>query len=725
MAIKPIIKRLIKPIPLLISASVLVITLCFLIANSLQSDTSGEFQYWVIIATIAGIALLIGLILINLVILYRQYRKQILGSRLSLRLVGMFILLNFLPLLLVYYFAVQFLNKGVDTWFDVKVEQAVNDALLLGQTSLETIKQDMVSEMQEHSKNIAETLSSPALISALNDIRSRSGYSEMSVLTKNGRIIANSSIDGNNLVPDLPEERALSQVSLGQSYSSVEPISDNAQQLRVITPIYSSNIGFSTRVLQAIKPLPLRYANLARNVESAKSQYDQMVFSRGPLRLSLILTLSLISLATLLLSCLTAFYVSRRIVAPLGMLASGTKEVAAGNYDMKLPVQGNDEMGILVSSFNDMTRQIYHAQSIANQSQAETEGQKEYLQAVLSNLSSGVISIDENQILMTINSTAEKILNFPLGQRIGKTLDDLAAENEHLAPLFEAIKIANAKHLSDWQDERTVLGPKGRQVLIIRGSMLPHHRNSCVVVFDDVTNLIQAQKDAAWGEVARRLAHEIKNPLTPIQLSAERIMHKFANQVDNKDKPILEKSTRTIVQQVAAMKDMVDAFSSYAQSVRSEKTTVKLNELVSDVVELHQHNTNNCMLTLELDDTIPIITSNNNALRQVFTNLIINALHATENSKDAQVKVRTQNAVNLSGDYIDIEIIDNGTGIPKELQNSLFEPYVSSKSKGTGLGLAIVKRIVEELGGSVWAENRQTQGSKFIVRLPIENHENP
>ena len=724
MAIKLIIKKVIKPIPLLIGASVLVITLCFLIANSLQVDSSGEFQYWVIIATIAGIALLIGLILINLIILYRQYRKQILGSRLSLRLVGMFILLNFLPLLLVYYFAVQFLNKGVDTWFDVRVEQAVNDALLLGQTSLETIKQDMVSEMREHSNNIAETLSSPALISALSDIRSRSGYSEISVLTKNGRIIANSAIDGNNLVPDLPEERALSQVAFGQSYSSVEPISDNAQQLRVITPIFSNNIGFSARVLQAIKPLPLRYANLARNVESAKSQYDQMVFSRGPLRLSLILTLSLISLATLLLSCLTAFYVSRRIVAPLGTLASGTKEVAAGNYGMTLPVQGNDEMGILVSSFNDMTQQINHAQSIANQSQAETEEQKEYLQAVLSNLSSGVISIDENQVLTTINSAAEKILNFPLSQRIGKTLDDLAIENEQLAPLFEAIKMANAKNLSDWQDERTVLGSKGRQVLIIRGSMLPHHENACVVVFDDVTNLIQAQKDAAWGEVARRLAHEIKNPLTPIQLSAERIMRKFADQVDSQDKGILEKSTRTIVQQVAAMKDMVNAFSSYAQSVRTEKSLVKINNLVSDVAELHQHNTNNCTLTLELDNNIPDITSNKNALRQVFTNLIINALHATENADDAQVKIHTQNAVNLSGDYIDIAIIDNGIGIPEELQNSLFEPYVSSKAKGTGLGLAIVKRIVEELGGSVWAENRQPRGSKFIVRLPIENHEN-
>ena len=724
MAIKLIIKKFIKPIPLLISASVLVITLCFLIANSLQADSSGEFQYWVIIATIAGITLLIGLILINLIILYRQYRKQILGSRLSLRLVSMFILLNFLPLLLVYYFAVQFLNKGVDTWFDVRVEQAVNDALLLGQTSLETIKQDMVSEMREHSNQIAEILSSPALISALSDIRSRSGYSEVSLLTNNGRIIANSAIDGNNLVPDLPEERALSQVALGQSYSSVEPISNNAQQLRVITPVFSNNIGFSTRVLQAIKPLPLRYANLARNVESAKSQYDQMVFSRGPLRLSLILTLSLISLATLLLSCLAAFYVSRRIVAPLGTLASGTKEVAAGNYGMKLPVQGNDEMGILVSSFNDMTQQIYHAQSIANQSQAETEEQKKYLQAVLSNLSSGVISVDENQILATINSTAEKILNSPLGQHIGKTLDDLAVENEHLAPLFEAIKMANAKNLSDWQDEITVLGPKGRQVLIIRGSMLPHHENACVVVFDDVTNLIQAQKDAAWGEVARRLAHEIKNPLTPIQLSAERIMHKFANQVDSQDKEILEKSTRTIVQQVAAMKDMVNAFSSYAQSVRAEKSMVKLNELITDVVELHQHNANNCTLSLELDHNIPSITTNRNALRQVFTNLIINALHATENSNDAKVKILTQNAIDSSSNYIDITIIDNGIGIPKELQDSLFEPYVSSKEKGTGLGLAIVKRIVEELGGLVWAKSHKPRGSKFIVRLPVENHEN-
>ena len=724
MAIKPLIKNMMKPLPLLLIASMLLITLCFLIANSLQSDISGESQYWIILATIAGIVLLLLLIFINLIILYRQYRKQILGSRLSLRLVGMFILLNFLPLLLVYYFAVQFLNKGVDTWFDVRVEQAVNDALLLGQTSLETIKQDMVNEMREHSHNIAENFNPQELVAILNEIRLRSDYSQISVLTQNGRIIANSSGDDADLVPDLPDERALAQIVLRRSFSSVEPISENAQQLRVITPIVSNNIGFSNRALHAIKPLPLRYANLARNVESAKSQYDQMVFSRGPLRLSLILTLSLISLATVLLSCLAAFYISRRIVAPLGALASGTKEVAAGNYDMELPFEGNDEMGILVSSFNDMTRQINHAQAVAGKSQAETEEQREYLQAVLSNLSSGVISIDENQSLATTNSTAEKILNFSLSERIGQPLATLAAENENLSPLFDAIKMANQKKLNTWQDERTILGPKGRQVLIIRGSVLPHHQDASVVVFDDITNLIQAQKDAAWGEVARRLAHEIKNPLTPIQLSAERILHKFSDQVSADHKPILEKSTRTIVQQVSAMKEMVDAFSSYAQSVRAEKEKLNINQLLSDVIELHQHGAQDCELRLNLDQNLPIVHSNSNALRQVFTNLIINAVHATETIQDAYIDITSRYAINLAGDYIDIEIADNGTGIPQDLQDSLFEPYVSSKAKGTGLGLAIVKRIIEELGGSVWAENRKTNGSKFIVRLPIESDRN-
>ncbi|MGH1539167.1 MAG: sensor histidine kinase [Arenicella sp.] len=718
MAIKALILKLSKPVPLLLVASILVISLCFLVANSLLSDISGKAQYWIIVANIVGIILLLLLVLINVVILYRQYRNQILGSKLSLRLVGMFVLLNFIPLLLVYYFAVQFLNKGVDSWFDVRVEQAISDALLLGQNSLEIVKQDMLKEVEEHSKNVAEIYEPWEMVRFLNDVRERYKYSEISLLTPNGRIIA-SDTDDNSLIPDMPDASALTQVQLGQSYSSVEPISSGTQQLRVISPVYSKNIGLPIRAIQAVKPLPLRYANLARNVESAKSQYDQMVFSRAPLRLSLILTLSLISLATLLLSCLAAFYVSRRIVAPLGTLASGTKEVAAGNYDMQLPIHSNDELGILVGSFNDMTQQINYAQGVASRSQKETEAQREYLQAVLSNLSSGVISIDDQQTLATTNSTAEKILNCVLSEHIGENLSSLAAKNENLAPFFEAIQMASNKNMQSWQDERTVLGSKGRQILIIRGSSLPHHANSSVIVFDDVTNLIQAQKDAAWGEVARRLAHEIKNPLTPIRLSAERILHKFARQVEPDTLPILEKSTRTIVQQVDAMKEMVDAFSSYAQSVRTEKTEVNLNQLLSDVLELHQHSSQTCNFELQLDNDLPIINSNSNALRQVFANLVINALHAMETVEKPQLLISTQLTNNLAGEYVDIEVTDNGTGIPKELQDSLFEPYVSSKAKGSGLGLAIVKRIVEELGGSVWAENIEPKGSKLIVRLPV------
>lgn len=721
MASASLIRRVFKPLPLLVTASLVVISIGFLVVNSLQSDLSGRAQYWIIIANIVGVIVLLALVVANLVLLYRQYRKQILGSRLSLRLVGMFILLNFIPLLLVYFFAIQFLNKGVDSWFDVRVEQAINDALLLGQSSIETIKQDMVKELEEQSKDITEVYSSAELTRSLEEIRLRSGYSEISLLTENGTIIASSFADANTLIPDTPDEIAMNRIKLGQSYASVEPISENVQQLRVITPVFSSNIGLPIRALQAIRSLPLRYANLARNIESAKSQYDQLVFSREPLRLSLILTLSLISLATLLLSSLAAFYVSRRIAAPLSTLASGTREVAAGNYTMQLPVQSNDELGILVSSFNDMTRQLNYAQAIAVNSQAETEAQREYLEAVLSNLSSGVISIDSEQTLATTNTSAEKILNFGLSAHIGETLTELITRNENLAPFFEAIQMASEKNMASWQDERTILGSKGRQILIIRGSSLPHHDDDTVVVFDDVTNLIQAQKDAAWGEVARRLAHEIKNPLTPIQLSAERILHKFSSQVDEQALPILEKSTRTIVQQVEAMKEMVNAFSSYAQSVRSEKAEVNLNQLLSDIVELHRHSAQHCRFEQQLDGSIPLVISNGNALRQIFTNLIINALQAMEGVDQPALFVSTQRTSNLAGEYLDIAVADNGPGVPAELQDTLFEPYVSTKSKGSGLGLAIVKRIVEELGGSVWAEDAIPHGAKFIVRLPVPN----
>ena len=583
------------------------------------------------------------------------------------------------------------------------------------------MKQDVIKEVDEHAQYLSEAYDRNDLIRTLDDIRVRAGYTELSLYTQNGSIIASSNDDARVLVPDAPDDTMMSRIRLGQVYAALEPVTENSQQLRVVSPVYSKVLGRSIRALQAIKPLPLRYAKLAKSVESASNQYEQMVFSRGPLRFSLILTLSLISLITLLLSVLAAIYLSRRMVAPLGDLAEGTRAVAAGNYSTELPVTSSDELGVLVGSFNDMTREIRKARDVAQASQIETETQRGYLETVLTRLSSGVLSFDPERVLRTYNNAAEEILGLSLTNQQDSDLDSLARQHESLSPFFRAIETAMDEKRAEWQEELALLGQRGRQILIMRGSALsadPRH-GGYVVVFDDVTNLIQAQRDAAWGEVARRLAHEIKNPLTPIQLSAERIRHKFLSQVDRDQQPSLERATRTIVQQVESMKEMVNSFATYAQPVRTGLSMVNLNRLVRDVGELYLRDDEPVVIAYELDESLPLVNANPNALRQVLNNLLINARHALESTVDPQITVETCPAEYAGGDYLDIRVHDNGSGIPEELRESLFDPYVSSKTRGSGLGLAIVKRIVEEHGGTVWAENRVDGGATLVVRLPV------
>ena len=715
------IKRLAGPIPIIWFCSAVLLLLSFLISTSLNTDTSGRFHFWMLLLSSLGVVVLIFFLAVNLISLIRQNRRGEIGSRLTIKLVSIFLLLTFIPFSLVYYFSIQFLSKGIDSWFDVRVEQAIKDSLILGQTSLDAIKQEMVADVEDYTDSFSTLVERTGLIQLIDEIRERENYSELSFYTQSGRIIAFSSDDPSKLVPDTPGEDAFAQLRLNQTYTSLEPLSDNAQQLRVVAPVYSADLGRSFHALQAIKTLPLRYAKLARSVESASSQYDQMLFSRGPLRFSLILTLTIISLASLLFSMLAGIYLSRRIVSPIGSLATATKQIAAGNYKNQIPVTSNDELGILVGSFNDMTQKINQARYTAEISQKQTEAQRSYLEAVLSNLSSGVLSFDTNKKLRTSNTAAEDILGFPIKKHIDETLTLLTKEHDNLAPFFNLINKSIQKHKAEWQDEINILGTRGRQMLILRGSTIttPDHKDNHVIVFDDVTNLIQAQRDAAWGEVARRLAHEIKNPLTPIQLSAERIRDKFTTEVDKSLKPALERSTRTIVQQVESMKEMVNDFSSYAQPVRAKLAPLDVNQLIHDVVDLHLTTNQKANIKFDLDENLPEIKANASALRQVLNNLIINAYHAVENEKNPVIKLSSKRAKKTIGEYIDLIIEDNGTGIPKEIRDSIFDPYVSSKAKGSGLGLAIVKRIVEEHSGTVWAESGKTKKTRLYVRLPI------
>lgn len=731
MAIRAIVKAISSPIPVLGVCTSLLFALSYLIVQSLSDDASGELQFWITLLGGIGITILVFFLLSNSYALFSQYRRNEIGSKLTSKMVLIFLFLTVIPFSLLYFFSIQFLNKGVDSWFDVRIEQTVKDSLLLSKTALEGIKEEVTSDVEDYAKTLRQNISAGELLRTLDEIREIEGYTELSLFTDDGRILAFSSIDDANILPNTPGDEVFTELRLNQTYALIEPISETTQQFRVVAPIRVNELGREFYGLQAIKVLPLRYATLANSVETASNQYAQMVFARGPLKFSLIVTLSLISLASLLFSILTAVYLSRRLVAPISNLAAGTQKIAEGDYGSRLPITSSDELGILTKSFNNMSAKIQEAQQAALASQTETEQQKGYLEAVLTNLSSGVFSFDQDLNLQICNSAAIDILGLPRDSLLGRSCEALTLQEHHAQQFFELIANGIQSKQPNWQDEITLLGTHGRQMLIIRGTLL--HRNNdlfaddpesssqenYVVVFDDMTNLIQAQRDAAWGEVARRLAHEIKNPLTPIQLSAERIKLKLQNHVEGNLLETLDRSTRTIVQQVESMKEMVNAFSSYAQPVRAKLAPLNINQLVRDVVELHVSNTANVKITLELDDSLPSIKANASALRQVLNNLVINASHALEGSLDGVLTIKTYIAAKITGEYIDLVVEDNGSGIPEDIRESLFDPYVSSKAKGSGLGLAIVKRIVEEHSGSVWTRPREAGGTAMHLRLPI------
>lgn len=734
MAIRSIIKKISSPLPVITVCTGLLFALSYLIVKSLSDDASGELQFWITIIGSLGIATLVFFLASNGYRLLSQFRRNEIGSILTAKMVVIFFFLTMIPFSLIYFFSIQFLNKGVDSWFDVRIEQTVKDSLLLSQSALEGIKEEVISDVERIAINIRQNQNKPAkeLLAIIRDLRKMNGLTELSLYTDDGRVLAFSSSDQNNILPNTPSDEVFSELRLNQTYTLLEPISPTIQQFRVVAPIAGNQLGREFYGVQAIKLLPLRYATLASSVETASNQYAQMVFARGPLKFSLIVTLSLISLTSLLFSILTAVYLSRRLVAPISNLASGTQRIAEGDYGSQLPVTSSDELGILTKSFNNMSSKISDAQQIALASQTETEQQKGYLEAVLTNLSSGVFSFDGETRLQICNSAASEILGLEQATLLGKTASTLCQPDHHAKQFFELINAGINSKQNNWQDELTLLGTHGRQMLIIRGTVL-HLNNDLievsakavkrienyVIVFDDVTNLIQAQRDAAWGEVARRLAHEIKNPLTPIQLSAERIKRKLYDHVDGELQETLDRSTRTIVQQVESMKEMVNAFSSYAQPVRAKLATLDLNQLVCDVAELHTSHIHPIKIKLELDNSVPNIKANASALRQVLNNLIINASHALEKTERPIITISTQMAAKITGEYIDLLIEDNGSGIPKDIRKSLFDPYVSSKAKGSGLGLAIVKRIVEEHSGSVWARQGSNGGTAMHLRLPI------
>ena len=678
-----------------------------------ESSQLGEMYSWLLVINTMGSIILLGLVVVNAWSLTRELRKKEAGSRLTTRMVSLFVLLALAPAAIVFYFSVQFLHQGIDSWFNVEIDRAMDDALELSQSSLAQrmnwhIKQtrQMAAQLQDKS----ETQIALEVGSLWND----SGAMEISVFSNQGHILASSSINPSDILPHLPDEQIWLQLRQNREYFAYDPGDNDEMLIRVIVPIQRDQ----SRYLQVLYPVPVRVTDLADSIEFAFIRYQEMTFLRDSLKTSFSLILLLVLLLSMLAAIWVAFIIIRNIVAPVKELVKGTQAVASGDYQQQLPVMSRDELGFLVESFNQMTRRIARSRDETRSAGLEVENQRAYLETILANLTAGVISFDATYHIRTTNQAAYRILHIPVSHFVGQTLLSLAEKHAELAEMLVSIQRLLEKAEDIWEQRIVFLGPNGRQELLCRGTPLflqNGSRMGAVVVFDDVTDLIQAQRNAAWGEVARRLAHEIKNPLTPIQLSAERLQLKLAKELPEASAEFLQRGTRTIVQQVEAMKQMVDDFSEYARPSRKQVKIINLVDFIQEVQALYTPSS--VQFGSEFPAEPVMVEADPVSLRQVLHNLIKNAMEAASGLCRVLIKITRVSRNNV--EYVELGIYDNGIGLNAEQIDTIFEPYVTSKNKGTGLGLAIVKKIIEEHGGAIWVDTSYNEGAGFILQLPV------
>ena len=689
-------------------------TSLYLTSEALRNSAQFERLYtWLLMINGLALIALVTLIILNLRQLFTAVLKRRAGSRLTFRLLGLLVALSSVPVTIVYYFSIDFLNQRLDSWFDVNIENAMYNALELTQTALD----DRVKIALRQTQTVAAELSTSypnQYVFKINALRKKLGAHEMGLLGINGQIVVFSGLGTDQLLPSYPvPESTLLQMKLTDVYSSIEPTGDEGLYIRIL---FKFKLNGYLRLLHVLYPIPLEMNQLAFDVETAYERYKAHSYLHQPLEMSFTLLLSLVLVLSFLGTVWIAFFAARRFVAPLSHLVEGTKAVAAGDYRKQLPVTRLDELGFLVESFNDMTRKISQAQSAARQSQLLADSQRNYLQTVLSRLSSGVISLDHKQRLRTTNLAAEQILETDLSHLIGQNLTSLQQEHSTLQVLCEAMQPYIQKNSQEWSAEINFFGSNGRKMLMCRGAQLQVitrgiQNTGYVIVFDDITTLIQAQRNEAWSEVARRLAHEIKNPLTPIKLSAERLQHKYLRKLPESETDTLLRMTNTIINQVDAMKDMVNEFSSYARTPAMQLQQLDINELVKEVLDLYPHT----QVEWNLTEPLPQIEADKGRLRQVLHNVIKNAQEASP--PDSPISISSEYMAEDVTECVELTIQDHGSGIPTELLDRIFEPYVTTKTKGTGLGLAIVKKIIEEHHGMVWIENKG--GVCVTIRLPV------
>ncbi len=690
---------------------------------------------------VAGLLLLvIGWIVVRLGLRLRRGRF---GSRLLVKLAAIFALVGLMPGLMIYVVSYQFVSRSIESWFDVEVESALAAGLNLGRATLDTLAADLGNKTRQAATQIAETPDAMAGL-ALERLRDQLAASDVVLWSASGQVIASAGESRFLFKPERPSSPQLRNARAQRVVTQVEGLDEvvtagngelaagsgttgsvaatTVPRIKAIAVVNNPNVSVlgDARFLQVTQVLPPGLVANAIAVQEANREYQERALARGGLRRMYIGTLTLSLFLAVFGAVLLAVVLGNQLAKPLLVLAEGVRQVAQGDLTPKAALRGNDELGGLTRSFADMTQQLSDARTAVQQSMSQVDAARSNLQTILDNLTAGVIVLDVRGQIQSSNPGATRILRAPLaayhGQFLGEVpgLDAFARDVQaQFADYLSTNRGDGAPHgMEHWQQSfelnPTVPGaPDNATTLIARGAKMPG-TEEFLLVFDDVSEMVSAQRAQAWGEVARRLAHEIKNPLTPIQLSAERLEMKLSGKIGEPEQLLLTKSVKTIVDQVDAMKRLVNEFRDYARLPAAELKPVDLNALVTDVMQLYASDNAVVPVFTELDPKAPRIQGDDQQLRQVIHNLLQNAQDAQEGRPDGRVVLKTE--FSETSKRVRLSVRDNGTGFPEHILKRAFEPYVTTKVKGTGLGLAVVKKIADEHGARIDISNRVTDG---------------
>lgn len=699
----------------LITLSLIAVTVLLYLLSSRSANTEVfSVSYYGLLGLTGLLALgLSGLVAFQFWSLRDKLKKKIFGAKLTLRLVLFFTLVAVLPGILVYAVSVNFLSKSIESWFDVRVEKALEGGLNLGRSGLD----NSLKELSKKTQFVALLLSEKNPVqfqNALAQLIDEGMAQEAAVFGPGGKLLAFAASD-NALLPDIPDESLMQQVQEKGQYSVIEAMPNKAMSLRVLALVNANSYSGASYILQFNQAVPKQIEDDAEMVQSVYRDYQELTLSRLGLKRLYGITLTLSLLVVLLTAISVAFYISERLGSSLEALAEGTRAVAQGDFTGQHPIRSSDELGALTGLFNQMTNQLADARRASEQQQREVESAKGYLESVLTHLSSGVLALDGEFRLRSVNTSAAQILGAPLQDMQRMPLQQIAEKFTLLHSFCKTIMDAfSGTSNGEWQRQIERLSKNGNQILLIRGTRLPQGAEAgFVVVFDDISHLLQAERQAAWGEVARRLAHEIRNPLTPIQLSAERLQYKLSAKLDEGDAKLLRRATQTIVSQVSAMKNMVSDFADYARGPSLKLTRLDLHRLIKEVLGLYEANA--VPITLNLQAGCAEIDGDATRLRQVLHNLLQNAQDALQGVEHPEIILSSE----TERGEIHLRVSDNGTGFPENVLSRAFEPYMTTKTKGTGLGLAIVKKIIEEHGGRITLENGVNGGAYVNISLSL------